>query len=156
MHAYREIRLEALKNHPTVFGSDYAASAVQPESYWMERIQSSDDRVTFVAEADGQFVGTAGIFRESNTKERHASHIWGVYVRPAWRGAGVADALVEACIGWAQARELRLIKLSVTTTNVAAIRCYLRHGFSVYGVEPEVLQWEGVYYDELLMARRLI
>jgi RimJ/RimL family protein N-acetyltransferase len=156
MRAYRELRLEALKNYPTAFGMDYETSAAQPESYWLERIRASDDRVAFVAEAGGQFVGTAGIFRESNIKERHASHIWGVYVRPAWRGAGIADALIETCISWAQARELRLVKLAVTTTNTAAIRCYLRHGFSVYGVEPEAIQWDGVYYDELLMVRRLV
>jgi RimJ/RimL family protein N-acetyltransferase len=43
----------------------------------------------------------------------------------------------------------------VVTTNAPAIRCYARHGFTVYGVEPEVIFANGVYYDELLMLRRL-
>lgn len=153
---YRELRLEALQNHPTAFGMDYEASAAQPDSHWAERLAPSDDRATFVAEAGGQFVGMAGIFRSSNTKERHAGYIWGVYVRPAWRGQRLADMLVGACLAWAQERGLRLVRLSLTVTNASAIRCYLRCGFSVYGVEPEVIHWDGVYYDELLMVRRLV
>ncbi|HEU5013192.1 MAG TPA: GNAT family N-acetyltransferase [Roseiflexaceae bacterium] len=156
MRAYRELRLEALKNHPTAFGMDYETSAAQPESYWLERLQANDDRATFVAESGGQFVGMAGIFWESNVKEHHAGYIWGVYVRPAWRGAGVADSLIAACLAWAREHELRLVRLSVNATNGAAIRCYLRHGFSIYGVDPEVILWDGVYYDELLMVKRLV
>ena len=153
---FRELRLEALQNHPTACGMDYETTAAQPESFWIERLQPSDDRATFVAETGGQFLGMMGIFRERNVKQRHAGYIWGVYVRPAWRGAGVADALIKACIGWAQEHEVRLVRLGVSTANGAAIRCYLRNGFSVYGVEPEVIFWDGVYYDELLMVRRLV
>jgi RimJ/RimL family protein N-acetyltransferase len=37
---------------------------------------------------------------------------------------------------------------------VAAIRCYNRCGFTVYGVEPQAIRHDGVMYDELLMARQ--
>ena len=58
----------------------------------------------------------------------------------------------------AYARELglRLVRLGVVTTNASAIRLYQRCGFTVYGVEPEVLYVNGIYYDELLMARRIV
>lgn len=156
MHAYRELRLEALRNHPPAFGMDYETAAAQPDSYWIEQLQPSDDHATFVAEVDRQFVGMMGVYRENNPKQRHAGYIWGVYVRPHARGAGLADALFEACITWGRAHELRLVRLGVGTTNGAAIRCYLRNGFSVYGVEPEVIYWDGVYYDELLMVKHLV
>ena len=45
--------------------------------------------------------------------------------------------------------------VSVTATNGPAISLYLRCGFSVYGVDPEITCVNGVYYDELMMARRL-
>jgi RimJ/RimL family protein N-acetyltransferase len=58
-------------------------------------------------------------------------------------------------VGWARAQQLRLVTLSVVTTNAAAIRCYVRCGFSVYGMDPEVIYHDGVYYDELLMVHKL-
>lgn len=152
---YRELRLEALQNHPTAFGMDYETSLHMPESHWLERIRNSDDRTTLVAEADGRFVGMTGIFRETNLKERHSGYIWGVYVRPAWRGKGLVDALVQSCLDWARERKIRLVRLGVNATNASAIRAYSRMGFSVYGVDPDVLFWEGRYHDELLMYCRL-
>jgi RimJ/RimL family protein N-acetyltransferase len=50
---------------------------------------------------------------------------------------------------------MRLVKLAVVTTNASAIRCYIQCGFRVYGVEPQVIYYDGVYYDELLMSREV-
>ena len=93
--------------------------------------------------------------REESQAFRHSGWIQAVYVRPAWRGAGVASALVEACAAWGKAEGVRILRLSVVAVNAAAIRRYLALGFSIYGVEPEVLLHGGVFYDELLMTRRL-
>jgi RimJ/RimL family protein N-acetyltransferase len=43
----------------------------------------------------------------------------------------------------------------VVTTNPAAIRCYTRCGFEVYGIEPQAIRYDGKNYNELLMAIRL-
>jgi RimJ/RimL family protein N-acetyltransferase len=48
-----------------------------------------------------------------------------------------------------------LDNLAVVTTNAAAISCYARCGFKVYGTEPQALYYDSVMYDELLMARIL-
>jgi len=37
--------------------------------------------------------------------------------------------------------------------NMAALRCYTRNGFTVYGVKPGRLYYGGMMHDELLMAR---
>ena len=156
--AFRGLRLEALRTHPEVFGADYDENLARPIEFWQERVRDgagSDLGITYVAEAGGALVGMTGIYRDNYLKMRHSGKIWGVYIRPDWRGAGIADALIEACIAWARGQGLRLVKLSVVTTNTAAIRRYIRCGFSVYGVEPEVIYHGSVYYDELLMAQRL-
>jgi GNAT superfamily N-acetyltransferase len=156
--AYRELRLEALRTHPEAFGADYAESLARPIERWQQNVRDgagADLGVTYVAEAGGALAGMTGIYRDSGLKMRHCGNIWGVYVRPEWRGSGVADALIEACVAWARDKNLRHAKLSVVTTNAAAIRRYVRRGFSVYGVEPAVIYHNGVYYDELLMVRRL-
>jgi ribosomal protein S18 acetylase RimI-like enzyme len=96
------------------------------------------------------------LVRNELAKTRHAGSIFGVYTRPDWRATGVADALLEACVMYARELDLRLVRLGVVTTNVSAIRLYQRCGFQVYGVEPESLHVNGIYYDELLMARKIV
>jgi ribosomal protein S18 acetylase RimI-like enzyme len=155
---YRELRLEALRTHPEAFGADYEESLGRPIERWQQNVRDgagTELGITYVAEAAGALVGITGIYRDSGAKMQHRATIWGVYVRADWRGAGIADALIAACIDWARGRGLRLATLSVVTTNAAAIRCYVRCGFSVYGMEPEVIYHNGIYYDELLMVRRL-
>ncbi|HET9224887.1 MAG TPA: GNAT family protein [Roseiflexaceae bacterium] len=157
--AYRELRLEALLTHPEAFGATYEESLARPIERWQQNVRDgagTDLAITYVAEAAGTLVGTTGIYRDSSAKMGHRATIWGVYVRPEWRGAGIADALIGACVSWARQQRLRLVTLSVVTTNAAAIRCYVRCGFSVYGMDPEVIYHNGVYYDELLMVRHLL
>lgn len=50
---------------------------------------------------------------------------------------------------------MKLLKLGVTTINPAAIRCYSRCGFTVYGIEPKVIFANEAFYDELLMAKEI-
>lgn len=152
--AYRDLRLEALREHPIAFAMDYAVEADKPLSYWEERLRAPDDEtVIYFAIQNAKFVGMCGAHRESSPKLQHSGWIWGVYVQRAWRGLGIADVLIQECIGWARAHGLTIVKLGVTTTNAAAIGCYLRCGFAVYGVEPEAIRYEDKLYDELLMAR---
>ncbi len=153
--AYRDLRLEALQRSPTAFGSDYESSAAHPLSFWEERMAQGakgEQGVTYLALAGDALIGMTSLVRNTLAKMRHSASIFGVYVSPDWRGAGVADALLAACLAHGRALGLRSVRLAVVTTNTSAIRLYLRHGFSVYGVERETLFVDGVYYDELLMA----
>ncbi len=157
--AFRDLRLEALKRHPEAFGADYETCSAWPDAEWENRVErgaGDEHGITYVAESpNGALAGMTGVFRGDGPKARHGGLIWGVYVREAWRGRGVAEALLGACVDWAREHGLRLVKLAVVTTNAPAIRLYVRRGFSVYGVEPEVIFADGVYHDELLMVRRL-
>ena len=155
---YRALRLQGLQAHPEAFGADYETSAARPIEYWQERMRSgagSSEGVTYVADAAGELVGMTALVRNDLLKTRHAASIFGVYTHPDWRGTGVADALLEACAGYARALGIRLLRLGVVTTNASAIRLYQRCGYWVYGIEPESIHHNGVYYDELLMARRI-
>jgi RimJ/RimL family protein N-acetyltransferase len=157
--AYRELRLIGLRDHPEAFGADHATSAARPIEYWQERMQQGaggEQGVTYIAEAAGELIGMTALVRHDLPKTRHAGSIFGVYTHPSWRGTGVADALLEACVAYARQLGMRLVQLGVVTTNASAIRLYLRCGFQVYGVEPESLFVDGTYYDELLMARRIV
>lgn len=153
--AYRELRIEALSNAPTSFGSDVASAEALTLEQWRERLTSIDTRLPLVAEVAGALVGTTVFRREEGAKVQHQAYVNGVYIKPAWRGLGILDAFFDLGLAWARSQQATIVKLSVTATNTPAIRTYTRLGFSVYGVEPDVLWWEGRYYDELLMYRRL-
>lgn len=156
--AYRALRLDALRSHPEAFGADYTTNAERPFDYWqamMQRGSGSESGVNFVAECDGALLGITVLAREEAPKVRHNANIYSVYVSAAGRGVGIADALINACLDWAKDADLHLVKLAVVATNVAAIRLYLRCGFTIYGVDPDAILWNGRYYDELMMVRRL-
>ena len=154
--AYRDLRLEALRNHPEVFSSDYAANVTKPLSFWSERLRLAGTEgvatMYFAAHGD-ELIGMCGIFCGDSPKTRHSATIVSLYVRPAWRGRGLGGRLVMACLDWARAQEVKMVKLAVVTTNTPAIVCYARCGFRVYGIEPQALFHDGLFYDELLMIR---
>lgn len=147
-----DLRMEALARHPEAFSSDPSKENNRGLSFWEQRIADTGHGAIFVATDGPALVAMTGIYREPQVKLRHVANVWGVYVRPDYRGRGAASQLIHACIAWARARDLRIVKLAVVTTNTAAVRCYMRAGFRVYGVEPRALQHDGVFYDELLMA----
>ncbi len=154
----RELRLEALANHPVAFSADYAASAAESVRQWSERVVSyvsEDVGMISVAATHDRLVGMAGFHREKRPKTRHSGTIWGVYVKTEWRGLHVAEALLEECAAWARARGVVILKLGVITTNTPAICCYARCGFRVYGIDPQAVYYDGVFYDELLMAKSI-
>jgi RimJ/RimL family protein N-acetyltransferase len=152
---FRELRLDGLENAPTAFGSDYQVNLDQPLSYWEGRLTFDDHHTIFFAEFENQLIGMTGIGRRESPKTRHSADLFSVYVRPEWRGLHIAQALIEACIEWAKARGVNIVKLEVTSASTSAIRCYQRCGFIDYGTEPRDIFYDGQYYDGYLMYRDL-
>ena len=150
-----ELRRQALRNHPEAFSSDQTREDARGVDFWAQRIEDVADSVIYVAAAGPDLVAMTGVYRESQAKLHHLAAVWGVYVQPEYRGRGLATQMIDAGIAWARERDVLMLKLAVVTTNTAAIRCYVRAGFRVYGVEPKALQHDSVFYDELLMALEL-
>jgi RimJ/RimL family protein N-acetyltransferase len=148
---YRSIRLEGLKQSPEAFGSTFEAEFTKPLAWFFERLSSS---VVFGAIINGKILGVAGFAVRQEEKEAHKGLLWGMYVRPEARGAGVARRLVEAIIAYARP-SVELIQLSVVVGNEQARRLYARLGFAEYGIEKNSLKYGGRYYDEILMAKDL-
>ena len=153
--ALRELRLEALQNRPIAFASDFEEESQYPLSRTEERLKDQSLSATFVAVEGSKLIGMMGIFQYNHRNVRHNGMIVSVYVRPAWRGKNISGQLIEACMNWARERSIKFIKLGVESGNISAINSYLRAGFKVYGVESQVIYYEGHYYDELLMAREI-
>lgn len=145
---FRELRLHALQDSPTAFGADYQNNLQQSLEYWVERLAiQPDEGAIFLAQQEQGWIAMTGIARGISPKTRHSATIWGVYVRPEWRGLHIAEKLINACFTWARARKIVRASLGVTTSNASAIRCYERCGFQITGTEPRALYHEGRYHD---------
>jgi len=150
---FRELRLYALQESPIAFTSDYQKNLSYPPEYWEETLtMHADESTIFLAEHEGQLIGMAGISRGNSPKTRHGAWIWGVFVRPEWRGLHIAEELIHCCFTWAKTRKIILVKLGVTASNISAFRCYERCGFRTYGTEPQAVFYDGKYFDEYLMS----
>jgi ribosomal protein S18 acetylase RimI-like enzyme len=150
--SYREIRLEALRDHPGAFGASYEAAAQRPDGYFLETLSKL---TLFGAVADGgRLVGIAAFLRHEGAKQMHRGDLIQMYVRPEARGTGTSLRLVETIVEHARPLVVQL-HLGVATDNAAAIRLYETAGFHIYGTEPRALYVDGRYIDEHLMVRFL-
>jgi ribosomal protein S18 acetylase RimI-like enzyme len=147
---FRELRLHALQDSPTAFSADYQRNLNHPQQYWQDMLtMHADESTLFVAQQESNLIGMTGIARGNTPKTRHSATIWGVFVKPEWRGLHIAEELIHACFDWARARKIVAARLGVTATNASAIRCYERCGFRITGTEPRAVYYENQYHDFL-------
>ena len=144
----REIRLEALQLTAEAVGSSFEQEGSQSLGYFQEALTKAD---VFGAFLETTLVGVAGFRAQAGAKQAHKGLLWGMYVRPEARRAGVAKHLVAAVLDHARNR-VELLQLAVVSENEAARRLYGSFGFVAYGHEVHALKQNGRYYDEVLMA----
>jgi len=148
---YRAIRLEALAHAPEAFGSTLAREQAFARADFLARLTGGTVFGAFEAAA---LAGIAGLVVATGEKERHKGTLFGMYVRPGARGHGVGRALVDAVLAAADG-VVEQVLLAVVDGNSGARRLYERCGFTVYGIEPRALKFQGRYFDEVLMLCRL-
>ena len=149
--AYRTIRLAALEHAPDAFGSVFAVEAAQPLAAFTARLTTL---AVFGAFVDAGIAGLVGFQPESGPRRAHKGVLSSFYVDPAWRGRGMAAALLSAAIEHARG-VVEQVTLTVVRDNVAAVGFYERHGFETYGIEPRSLKTATGYLDQVLMIRWL-
>lgn len=124
---HRAVRLAMLLDAPGAYGSTYAREAAFTEETWRERL----DQAVFLAErADGLPLGAATLLRLEPEDEPEIVAMW---VAGHARGAGIADALVEACREHAVAEGSERVRMHVMLDNPRAIAAYSRLGFTFDG-----------------------
>ena len=137
----RDVRLRALLDAPSAFGSTYAAEVDRPDAEWRQRAESGaagSDRFTALALLDDHCIGIAGGFRNDHDGHHADIDLVSMWVAPSHRGSGVAALLVDAVLDWARDEAAaEVVGLWVTRGNTAAQRLYERLGFVETGdVQP--------------------
>lgn len=154
--AFQALRLAGLRASPSAFGSSYEEEKDRTGAMLQQRLATLPDRGVLGAFAQDQLIGMLGISRQDSLKTRHRMALWGVYVAPTYRGQGVAQALLQRAVAFAQGVPGAVqVHLSVNARNASAIRLYEQAGFKGYGTEPAALLVDSELHDELLMQLRL-
>lgn len=155
--AYRELRLEALRDEPLAFGSAYEDYAARSLEQIREQLKPVEDRrFTLGAFQEGRLVAMATLVRDEGPKFRHIAGVYAVYVRPASRGQGISRRLMHALIEKARTfRGLEQLTLAVSTHQQTARQLYRSLGFEVWGYQKHALKLGNTYTDFEHMVRWL-
>ena len=153
---YRQLRLLALQESPTAFGSSHEQESGQDLDFFAGRILHNAERWVLGAFEGDALIGVVGFIRDGGLKTRHKGAIWGMYVRADRRGHGIGRQLMVEALSRIDAMpDLRRVRLSVTTNNAPAKNLYQSLGFVVYGDEAEALCVGGQYYGEYHLVRTI-
>jgi ribosomal protein S18 acetylase RimI-like enzyme len=127
----RELRLRALADAPDAFSSTLEEEASLPEQVWRQWAHGGPASVNFIAWEGGAAIGMVAIFAVADAPGR--MHLVAMWVDPHHRRRGVAWALVEQAVRWAQDRHAREVVLWVSDHNTPAWELYERIGFRPTG-----------------------
>lgn len=146
----RSVRLRALADAPSAFGSTVAREEAFTDADWDARL-ATPGAATFVAvDAGGTPVGMiTGVPADAAAG---GVDLVGLWVDPSARRSGVGDALVACVLAWAAESDLVVVHLCVTEGNEAAERLYRRRGFRRSG-RVEVRDRDGCV--EIAMESRV-
>jgi ribosomal protein S18 acetylase RimI-like enzyme len=111
----------------------------------------SDHAENFIVGAFEQrtALGMVGCYQEVPLKRRHKAWIWGVFVKPAARGRGIARSLLQAAIEHAKTIDgLEMILLTVSVDQPAPRKLYESLGFRSIGIEPKGIKIGNEHHDE--------
>ena len=154
LDAFWALRLRALHDHPSAFGSDYEESRRNGPAY-RERgyFASGANRLFAAFTPTGELVAQAGTYAEFG-KRSHIAHVISVYTHPDHRGRGLASALVQACIDHLRACDgISSIRISVNASNASAVHTYEKLGFVTWGEEPDAIRTvDGSCHNERHMV----
>jgi len=147
--AMQALRREALASEPLAFGATTEDDLALDTAHAERSLADPATAAIFAAVASRAPVAMVGVVRMTREKVKHRALVWGMFVKPAYRGHGLGALLLEAAVnharGWSGVRQ---VHLSVTSSSPAARRLYERAGFVVWGREPRALAWNGTFVDE--------
>jgi ribosomal protein S18 acetylase RimI-like enzyme len=157
--SYRAIRLEALKNDPEAYSSDYEVERAKDDSYWQERYEQRTSGETgtmlFACQAD-IVVGMAGADWSVQKRLRHIATLGAVFVIPQFRGKRIGELLVTKMLETLHANHgIEKVQLTVTMTQTAAKALYEKLGFRTVGVLEHEMKTQSGYLDCLFMEKLL-
>lgn len=127
--------------------ASFGADAWTEGQFWSELGAPAELKQYIVAVVDDSVVGYAAVQFIAPEAE-----VLTVAVQPAWRGAGIASALVAELETLARGRRCELMHLEVEQSNSAARGLYAHLGYAESGLRPN---YYGRGRDAVLMSKSI-
>ncbi len=121
----KTVRLEALLDAPTAFGVSYQAAINYTDERWKELASSEGQPHFWLAFDRDRPVGMIG----GGVDRTSRFNLIGMWIKPEFRGSGVAERLVNAVKACAISMGYRRVILGVSPANLRALRFYSKQGF---------------------------
>ena len=123
----------------------------QALAYWF-----SSDHAVFVAEAEGEVLGTYYLRANQRGGGAHISNC-GYMTATKASGRGVASAMCSHSLEYARSRGFRAMQFNfVLSSNLSAIHLWQKLGFATVGRVPDAFLHPSLgYVDALVMHRTL-
>jgi ribosomal protein S18 acetylase RimI-like enzyme len=151
--ALRDLRLQALRDAPDAFSSTYEEESIRSDEQWMEwtadLVEGGASFGVVAVDDDDRWIGmSVGAPHRDHPGEAGLFAMW---VDPAERNAGIGGALIEDVVRWARTGGFPVLRLQVTLSNDAAVRLYMRSGFSDEGRRMPLREGSGVVTTMMTM-----
>jgi ribosomal protein S18 acetylase RimI-like enzyme len=146
--AYKAVRLRALQDTPSAFGSTYARESQFSDADWQQRAANfcTPRSIGYLAHHQDEYCGiVASFLNEQNPQHANLISMW---VAAGHRRTGTGRLLVDAIESWARQSGAHSLQLMVTSSNLAAISFYQRLGFTStgrtepYPNDPALIEYE--------------
>lgn len=150
----KTVRLAALLESRSAFGSTYADEVLRSDEEWAESARAGSigpDRVIFFAIVDDKVAGLIGGYRANHSAP--TVDLVSMWTAPMVRRSGFGRKLIEAVLRWATELGATSVELWVTRGNNLAQSLYEAIGFRETG-EHQTLPSDPCK-DEIRMTLRL-
>ena len=151
----RALRLQALADAPTAFGSTHAREEKFAEDVWHRRAADGAAglaSVTIVAEQADCLVGMAsGLATDATEANVIGPVLVGMFVDRRVRRLGIGEALIESVKTWARSRGHVSLHLWAVSSNAPALALYRRCGFRDNGVTRPLSHTPGLSELQMLL-----
>lgn len=114
------------------FGEEGFATPAETIGKNLHRMAGLDICTIFLAAVASRAVGVATVSLDFGIEFGWSAEVGDLYVLPAWRGRGVARALIDAAIAWSRGRGATSLRVTITPHGADAnlVAFYERLGFS--------------------------
>ena len=146
--AFKAVRLRALQDTPSAFGSTYARESQFSDAECIKRAGNlcGERSIGYMAMEGRSPCGLAlSLLHESDTSRAQLISMW---TAPTQRQKGTGRLLVNEILNWCRERGAKTLDLMVTSSNESAIRFYERLGFTrtgrtePYPNDPALIEYE--------------
>lgn len=145
---FKAVRLRALQDTPSAFGSTYTRESQFNDAEWIKRAanMNGERSIGFIAMDAGTPCGIAACFLDQ--ADATQGHLVSMWTAPTHRQQGVGRLLVNEILEWTRQHEVRTMRLMVVCNNERAVRFYERLGFTrtghtePYPNDPALIEYE--------------